>query len=163
MIKEEKFTNKKILRVQKDKKVQPLVKMKEHAAIVIKDKDNKILFIKRSMNKKTLPGAWSFPSGTVEEGEHIHNTTIREAMEELGIDVEVEDTLAVRELPEFSVCLIFVLCNIKSGEPIIRQSNEIDKIEWMKFSDFFDKFSDEEIGHGLIWLRQNPHIWKAYE
>jgi len=137
--------------------------MKEHAAIVIKNENNDILFIKRSMNKKTLPGAWSFPSGTVEEGEHVHNTTVREAMEELGIDVGVEDILAVRELPEFSVKLIFVLCNIKSGEPIINQSNEIDKIEWMKFSDFFDKFSDEEIGHGLIWLRQNPHIWESYK
>ncbi len=136
--------------------------MKEHAAIVIKNKDNKILFIKRSINKKTLPGAWSFPSGTVEEGEHVYDTTIRESMEELGIEVEVEDTLTVRELPEFSVRLIFVLCNIKSGEPIIKQLEEIDKIEWMRFSDFFDKFSDEEIGHGLIWLRQNPNIWEDY-
>ncbi len=45
--------------------------MKEHIALVIKNRNNDILFIKRSMNKKTLPGAWSFPSGTVEEGEHI--------------------------------------------------------------------------------------------
>jgi len=137
--------------------------MKEHAAIIIKNKDNKILFIKRSMEKKTLPGAWSFPSGTVEQGEHVHNTTIRESMEELGIDVEVKDTLAIKELPEFSVRLIFILCNIKSGEPIIKQSNEIDKIEWMNFNEFFNRFSDNEIGHGLIWLRKNPHIWEDYK
>jgi mutator protein MutT len=136
--------------------------MKQHTAIVIKNEDNEILFIKRSMNKKTLPGAWSFPSGTVEEGEHVHNTTIREAMEELGIDVGVDDVLAVRELPEFSVKLIFVLCSIKNGEPVIKAPEEIDRVEWMKFSDFFDAFSDEEIGHGLIWLRQNPEIWRNY-
>jgi mutator protein MutT len=136
--------------------------MKEHTAIVIKNKNNDILFIKRSMNKKTLPGAWSFPSGTVKEGEHIHDTTIREAMEELGIDIEIENTLAIRELPEFSVKLVFILCSIKEGEPFIKEPDEIDEIEWIKFSDFFNRFSDDEIGHGLIWLRQNPHIWETY-
>ncbi len=39
-------------------------------------------------------------------------------MEELGIDVGVENILAVRELPEFSVKLIFVLCSIKNGDPL---------------------------------------------
>jgi 8-oxo-dGTP diphosphatase len=136
--------------------------MKEHSAILIKNNNNEILFIKRSMNKKILPGAWSFPSGTVEEGEHIYDTTIREAMEELDLEIEIKDILATRELPEFSVRLIFVLCSIKNREPIIKEPQEIDKIKWMKFSDFFNKFSDDEIGHGLIWLRQNPKIWEKY-
>jgi len=30
----------------------------------------------------------------------------------------------------------------------------------MKFEEFFNKFSDAEIGHGLIWLRKNPEVWK---
>ena len=134
-------------------------KMEEHAVLVLKN-GGKILFIKRSMKKKTLPGAWSFPSGTVEEGEEIYDTIKREANEELGISVEPESTLAETELPEFSVKLIFVLCSIKSGELTIKELDEIDKIEWREFSDFFDKFSDGEIGHGLIWLRKNPHIWE---
>ena len=136
--------------------------MKEHAAIIIMNDKNDVLFIKRSMNKKTLPGAWSFPSGTLEEGEYIHDTAIREAMEELGIDVEVEDTLAIRELPEFSVKLTFIICKIKNGEPSIMEPEEIEKIEWMKFRDFFNRFDDNKIGHGLIWLRQNPDIWRSY-
>lgn len=137
--------------------------MKEHVAIVIRNKDNDILFIKRSMNKKTLPGAWSFPSGTVEEGERINDTAIREAMEELGIDIEIEDILAIKELPEFSVKLVFILCKIKNGEPIINEPEEIDEIEWMKFHDFFERFDDNNIGHGLIWLRQNPQLWRIYK
>ena len=60
--------------------------MKEHVAIIIRDKENKILFIQRSLDKKTLPGAWSFPSGTVEEGEEAYTTFIRESEEELGIE-----------------------------------------------------------------------------
>lgn len=46
--------------------------MKEHAAIIIKNNEGEVLFIKRALDKKTLPGAWSFPSGTVEKGEENH-------------------------------------------------------------------------------------------
>lgn len=136
--------------------------MKEHTAIVIKNDNNEILFVQRSMDKKTLPGAWSFPSGTVEQEEHIHETTIREAREELGVEVEIEDNLATLELPEFSVVLKFIICKIIKGNPIIKAVNEIDKIKWMKFPDFFNAFEDDNIGHGLIWLRKNPHIWEKY-
>ena len=136
--------------------------MKNHAAIVIRNENNEILFIKRSIKKKTLPGAWSFPSGTVEGKENIYDTTKREANEELGVDVEPEGILATNDLPEFSVRLFFVLCCIKKGKIVIKEPEEIDKFEWMKFSDFFNRFSDNEIGHGLIWLRKNPHIWDSF-
>ncbi len=133
--------------------------MKSHAAILIKDEGGRVLFIKRAMKKKTLPGAWSFPSGTLEEGESISETTKREANEELGVNVEIEKVLAETNLDEFSVKLHFVLCKIISGKPFIKEPNEIDKMEFMTFQDFFNKFSDEEIGHGLIWLRKNPQVW----
>ena len=51
--------------------------------------------------------------------------------------------------------------NKKIGEATIKEPNEIDKIEWMTFNDFFNKFSDDEIGHGLVWLRKNPHLWNT--
>lgn len=137
--------------------------MKKHVAIVIMNKDNKILFIQRSMTKKTLPGAWSFPSGTSEVGENIYETTIREAEEELGVNVGIHKTLATKELPEFSVELVFVLCSIRQGVPYIKEPYEIDKIEWLRFEEFFKRFSDNEIGHGLIWLRKNPEVWRNLE
>ncbi len=135
--------------------------MQNHAAIVIKNKNNEILFIRRALSKKSLPGAWSFPSGTVENNEDINSTTIREVKEELGVDVVIKKIFAVHDLPEFSVRLNFVLCEINSGELSIIDKNEIDKFEWIKFPDFFDRFSDDEIGHGLIWLRKNPKIWQS--
>ncbi len=135
--------------------------MKEHVAIIIRNENNEILFVKRSLKKKTLPGAWSFPSGTIEEGEDIGKTLVREAMEELGVEVKSERVLAIQELPEFNVRLIFNLCKIVRGHASIKEPEEIDKIEWMSFTDFFKRFSDNEIGHGLIWLRQNPKIWSS--
>lgn len=132
--------------------------MKSHSAIVIRDDKNNILFIKRSETKSTLPGAWSFPSGTQEEGESIEETTVRESKEELGVDVKIESTLAINELPEFKVRLHFIVCTISSGTPEIQEENEIAEIKWMSFKDFFSTFSDDEIGHGLIWLRKNPKV-----
>jgi len=133
--------------------------MKDHAAIMIRSDDGQILFIQRSIKKSTLPGAWSFPSGTVEEGEDVLSTAVRESMEELGVDVSAEKVLSTLDLPEFSARLHFVLCSVKDGEPTIEEPDEIDAIDWMSMGDFFEKFSDDEIGHGLVWLRANPDVW----
>jgi mutator protein MutT len=135
--------------------------MKEHAVLVLKNKDNQILFVKRSMNKKTLPGIWAFPSGTVETGEKIFDTIIREAEEELGIEVNPLKIFAETELREFSTRLCFVLCSVKNGTTRINEPDEIDELKWMTFNEFFNQFSDNQIGHGLIWLRKNPDIWRG--
>jgi len=135
--------------------------MKNHVAIVIQDNKGNVLFIKRSMKKSTLPGAWSFPSGTCEEGESVETTACREAKEELDIKVQAKNTPSKMELPEFDTRLYFVTCSIIEGTPIIKQKDEIDEIRWMDFQTFFKTFNDEEIGHGLVWLRKNNSIWKS--
>ncbi|MFA4960121.1 MAG: NUDIX hydrolase [Candidatus Pacearchaeota archaeon] len=132
--------------------------MKIHVALVIKNSEGEVLFIQRSLKKKSLPGAWSFASGTVEEGEEYFQTARREAMEELGIEINPVKILGEVNLDEFSVKLVFVLCEIINGIPFVKQSEEIEKFEWMGFDDFFARFSDDKIGHGLIWLRKNREI-----
>ena len=135
--------------------------MKNHAAIMIRDGGGRILFIQRSMKKSTLPGAWSFPSGTVEDGEDVLATAVRECVEELGVDVLAERILSSLDLDEFGVRLHFVLCSIENGVPSIEEPDEIDAIEWMRMGDFFERFSDDEIGHGLVWLRGEPDVWRG--
>lgn len=135
--------------------------MKDHAAILI-HKDKQFLFIKRSKFKKTLPNIWAFPSGTKEEKETIYETAVRESFEELGITVEAENTLTTKELPELNTRLHFITCKIIAGEPIIKDPNEIQEIEWLTFNQFFEKYSDSEIGHGLIFLRQNTDVWEEF-
>ena len=135
--------------------------MKGHAVIVLQDEKGRTLFIKRSMKKNTLPGKWAFPSGTIKEGENIFETIIREASEELDIKVQPISIFAKTVLTEFSAHLYFVLCRIDKDEPRIKEPDEIDKIDWMTFCEFFSKFSDHEIGHGLVWLRKNPQLWRT--
>ena len=134
--------------------------MKDHAVIVI-DRDGTLLFVQRAATKKTLPNIWAFPSGTVEPGESPEATVRREAKEELGVDVAVGRTFAVTEIAAFDVRLHFVLCRISSGEPAIRQPEEIQTLKWATFPEFFAEFGDDKIGHGLAWLRNHPGAWQA--
>ena len=134
--------------------------MKDHAAIIIKD-GTKILFIKRSQFKKTLPNIWSFPSGTKEDYETIYQTAERESLEELGIIVKAESLLTIKDLPDFKVKLHFIICSIIDGFPEIKDPSEIQELQWLTFKDFFEKYTDSEIGHGLIFLRQQPNLWKG--
>ncbi|MBI5654800.1 NUDIX hydrolase [Candidatus Uhrbacteria bacterium] len=132
--------------------------MRDHAAIMIREGE-KFLFVQRSASKKTLPNIWAFPSGTIEEGEAAEVTTVREAREELGVDVEVLKILDSVDLPEFGTRLVFVICGIKSGTPMIQAADEIQALRWMSLEDFFREYTDEQIGHGLVYLRQHPERW----
>ncbi len=110
-----------------------------------------------------MPNIWSFPSGTVEVGENIEVTAIREAMEELNVEVKVEKILWVKELTEFNVRLHFVVCAIVSGYPALKELKEIKSLRWMTFEEFFTEYSDPEIGHGLIFLRKNPELYSTIQ
>lgn len=133
-------------------------KINEHVGIVIKRNDE-YLFIKRALTKKSLPGIWTFPSGTIEEGEAPITTAIRETMEELNLKVTSAKILSDIKLEEGSVRLIFVLCNT-IGYDFKADMEEIEIVKFMTLDDFFNKFKDEEIGHGLRMIRKNRRLLK---
>jgi len=135
--------------------------MKHHVGLIIRDKD-KVLFIQRSATKKTLPNAWAFVSGTMEEGESPERTAVREAKEELGVDAIAERVMAEMDIAEFGVRLHFVICSVMAGVPFIKAPDEIQTLRWMTFPEFFAAHPDEEIGHGLVWLRAHPEKWKKH-
>jgi len=51
--------------------------------------NGKILLVKRGVEPGK--GRWSIPGGAVELGEKVREATIREAKEEVGLDVEIAD------------------------------------------------------------------------
>lgn len=59
------------------------------AAFVIIRKDGKIAFLLRE-NTKWMNGHYGLPAGKVEPGESISRGAIREAKEELGIDIKLQ-------------------------------------------------------------------------
>ena len=59
-------------------------------ALLILRKENKVLLLRR-FNTGYEDGKYCFPGGHVEKGEPIHKAMIREAKEEIGIDIKDKD------------------------------------------------------------------------
>lgn len=133
-------------------------KMNEHVGMVIKRKDE-LLFIKRSLTSKSLPGIWAFPSGTIEEGESPIQTAMREVKEELNLNVISAEVLSKVKFGRPDIKLTFVLCKVEQYEMKVDVS-EIAEVDFMKLDDFFNKFKDEEIGHGLQMIRKDRSLLK---
>lgn len=91
------------------------------ASGVVQTEAGGILLIRRSDNR-----LWSIPGGTMELGETIRQTAVREIKEETGLDVEVNRLIGIYSNPrhviefsdgevrqQFSVCFA---CRVVGGE-----------------------------------------------
>lgn len=104
-------------------------------AILIKE--GRILCAQRG-GEKSLPYLWEFPGGKIEQGETPHQALIRELSEELLIEVELETTIfdAVSYEYDFGVVnLSTIIGNLKSGEPVLTEHQEI---RWLSPEELFE-------------------------
>lgn len=103
------------------------------ASAIIKNKRGRILLHRRADNN-----LWALPGGTMEIGESIRETLIREVKEETGLDVEPTYIVGVYTDPdhvmafsdgevrqEFSICFA---CKVLGGDLAI--SNESTKLAY---------------------------------
>ena len=58
--------------------------------LIVKNQDGKILLLKRS-GTGWMDGHWGLPGGKVDHGETMKQAAVREAKEEIGIDINVND------------------------------------------------------------------------
>ena len=58
--------------------------------LIIKNKNNEIL-LQRRQGTKLWPEFLALPAGHIDEGENAYEAAIREAKEELDIDISIED------------------------------------------------------------------------
>ncbi len=65
------------------------------AAAIITDQIGRVLLVRPTYRKD---GRWLLPGGVVEPGEHPHLTCRREITEELGLDLDLSEVLAVHSL-----------------------------------------------------------------
>jgi ADP-ribose pyrophosphatase YjhB (NUDIX family) len=101
-------------------------------AIILRDSRDRILLGRRS--KEPYFGAWVLPGGGVDPFESYSDTAIREAKEELGIEITVEGLFDVVEIinpPSEHRIVIYVNCRQLSGN--IRPSSDISEAK------YFDK------------------------
>ena len=102
--------------------------------IIIKNEDNKIL-LQRRQGTKFCSGYLALPAGHLDVGENVYDALIREAKEELDIDISINDivdTFVVNRrnrtlLPYFDV--YFEINNYK-GDIKINEPNKCSELVW---------------------------------
>jgi len=95
-------------------------------AYIVLYENGKFLLTQRRADEEddpTFDGKWQIPGGGLEIGEDVKTLVIREAKEELGIDVDLKRTLAITEVISLSehwnrLCMAFLCKRINSKQQI---------------------------------------------
>ena len=128
--------------------------MKE-AVLLLLEKEGKILFGRRAATRTSLPNKWSLPSETIEKGQTKEDAVKHCAKHELGLDVGTIELLEERPINKDGEEKVLYFFNVSyTGEPSIMAKEELTELESLSFKDFFAKYTDEQIGHGLQYLRK---------
>jgi len=109
--------------------------------------EGKILIDRRPLGG-AMGGLWELPGGKVEPGETLEQALHREIHEELGITVEVGDSLVTIEhrYPTFELRLTAFNCRYLNGTPLPLAS---DELRWVKPSEL-EHFSFPEANYDLF-------------
>lgn len=120
-----------------------------NVAIVVVEKEDKILLIKRE--RGDFIGLWGLPGGKVEECEHIDEAAKREMKEELGLDLEFIELLgtATEIMHDKNSTSILNICKLEMNK---NQEIQNPEFEYKWFSRQEIKSSREIIGSDKIFL-----------
>ena len=104
------------------------------AGCIITDKQGRILLLHR--NTDTWQH-WEVPGGKVEEGEEPKTTAIREAKEELGVNVEIKKLLGQRAFAEKDYMLHYTWyqARIVKGKVKITEPEIFDNYKYFALDD----------------------------
>lgn len=98
-------------------------------------KDNRILLLRR-YNTGFHDGDYSFPAGHLDGNETLIQTMIREAKEEIGVELGAEDLKLVhvfhRKEPKEERINFFFTAERWSGEPKIMEPHKCNEISWFE-------------------------------
>jgi 8-oxo-dGTP pyrophosphatase MutT (NUDIX family) len=101
----------------------------KNAVMIILEEDGKFLLGKRSAWKESAPGYWCPISGHVEVNESEEDAVIREAKEELGIEVEPLIKITSTPTHDKKVMLHWWRAKILEGRPVIN-NKENEELRW---------------------------------
>lgn len=104
-------------------------------------KDNKILLLRR-YNTGFHDGEYSFPAGHLDGNETLTQTMIREAKEEIGIELNPEDLKLVhvmhRKEPKEERVNFFFRVKKWRGDPKIMEPHKCDDLSWFEIDNLPD-------------------------
>lgn len=104
-------------------------------ALLILCDNNKILLTRR-YNTGYEDGKYSFPGGHVEKGEEVRKAAIREAYEELGIKIKIEDLevekVFNRKVNDNAYVDFILKCNKWEGSIVNKEQDKCDELKWVE-------------------------------
>lgn len=103
------------------------------ACTIPRDADDRIVLLRRGFDPGK--GLWTFPGGFVDLGESVEQAAIREAREELEIDVEIDGLLGVYSRPDDRIVLIVFTARTRGTPQTTPEAPEVrafapDAIPW---------------------------------
>ncbi len=106
------------------------------SGLVIFNSKNEMLIAKRVITKKIDPGKWGpAVAGTVEEGETYESNIVKEAMEEMGLEIKESELKFVshqyRETSHKYFSTTFMVVVDKPIEEFKKQDEEVEEIRWV--------------------------------
>lgn len=108
------------------------------------ERDEKVLLLKRTEDRKYNPGKWELPGGKIEAGQDLEKATEREALEETGLLVRLTSfgtvieskTLVGERHGEYEGKLYLEL--VSRGEPVsgsVKLEDEHSEYSWTTLED----------------------------
>ncbi|NNF99359.1 MAG: NUDIX domain-containing protein [Desulfobacteraceae bacterium] len=101
-------------------------------AMIIRKQDRVLLGKRKNAHGD---GTWAFPGGHLEYGESIEACARREVMEECGIEIQNLSfgpfTNDIFEVENKHYITLFVLAEVASGEPTVKEPDKCDAWEWV--------------------------------
>ncbi|CAH8277923.1 unnamed protein product [Arabidopsis lyrata] len=101
--------------------------------------NREVLVVQEKTGRFQGQGIWKFPTGVVNEGEDIHDGSVREVKEETGVDTEFDQILAFRQTHKafFGKSDLFFVCMLKPlSLEINAQESEIEAAQWMPWEEY---------------------------
>ena len=113
------------------------------ADVWIINSENKILIQKRSKEKKLEPNVWAMTGGSVILEENSLQTIVREAKEELNIDIMASDLKLITKFKTGNVWIdTFILKNDFDINKIVFQKEEVSDVKWATIEEIDEIFSN---------------------
>ncbi len=107
------------------------------AAQVLLRRGNQTLLLKRQ-NTGYEDGNYGLPAGHIEFGETVKSAAIREAKEEIGVDIEESDLEVVgvmHRIKNVTYVDFFMTCHRWSGEISNREPEKCSELLWTELDD----------------------------
>jgi len=121
------------------------------AATIIVARDGRVLMGRRTIEPRR--GFWTFPGGYVELGESAEEAVIREAKEEVGVDVRVDGLLGLHSGAPSAVAVAIFEGTIVGGEPAA-----LDEVDAVGF------FSPDDPPEIAFWSTHWAlDLWRAHQ